>query len=380
MVYSNNIKSLRDCVLEKKNTTPKESKSYTIGVLEGEGVGHELMQAVAVVLSSVKEKFRLPIYLEFFRLDSEDLSQNQGNGLTKDFCSFCEQIFSKGGAILSGPVCGRFVYDLRKKFDLFCKIAPVETFPEIGNSNRIKKRYLKDSNILIVRENIFGLYYGESIITSDAGTNNKIIQHTFSCNEKNVIRIIKVAVKLAEHRKNKLTVVVKDGGMKELSDLWRETATMIADPKGIDISYANVDFLSYDIIQNSADYDVVVAPNAFGDILVDIGGIIIGSRGLTYSGNFSSNDAAVYQTNHGACRDLEGQDKANPVGQIFSMAMLLRESFGLKREADLIELAVKRVWTDGWRTADIADNECRITGSRKMAELVAEAVMNLSGN
>ena len=368
-----------ECIIDNENIE-RRLKTHTIGIIEGEGIGHDVINAAVLILSSIEKATGVCFNFEYFRADIQKTAFNKYNRLLKGFIEFGEKIFSMDGAILSGPLSGRFVYDLRKQFDLFCKLVPIRSFPEINKSNRIKKKYLNNSDILIVRENISGVYFGKSKSIADTQNESRKIEYTFSCDEKNIIRIIKVATKLARKRQGKLTVVVKDGGIIALSNLWREAANKIDGIADINVTFANVDFISYDIIQNSQGYDVIVAPNVFGDILADIGGIIFGSRGLTYSGNFASNGSAIYQTSHGACIDLVGQNKANPVGQIFSLAMLLRESFDMKIESDLIEKAVRQVWKDGWRTADLAAENCRIVGTRQMVELIAEAVMKISGN
>jgi 3-isopropylmalate dehydrogenase len=140
-----------------------------------------------------------------------------------------------------------------------------------------------------------------------------------------------------------------------------------------------VDYEAYRLIQHARDLDLIVTSNLFGDILCDLGAVLLGSRGLSFSGNFSGDGAAVYQTNHGAAYDLAGTDQANPVGQIFSLSMLLRESFGLSAAAGLIEAAVAYVWQRGWRTADLASPGSPVIGTCEMADRVADAVFTLSG-
>ena len=165
----------------------------------------------------------------------------------------------------------------------------------------------------------------------------------------------------------------KDGGVPAISEIWRDCAVAAARAAGVECSFANVDLAAYLLIQHAHNLDVIVAPNLFGDVLADLGAVLLGSRGVSYSGNFSSRGAAVYQTNHGAALDLAGTDRANPMGQIFSLAMLLHESFGLTREAALIENAVSQVWREGWRTQDIAAPRHRVVGCEKMGDLVADA-------
>ena len=132
------------------------------------------------------------------------------------------------------------------------------------------------------------------------------------------------------------------------------------------------------MIQMPRDMDVVVTPNMIGDILADLGGALLGSRGLTFSGNFSPCGRAVYQTGHGAAFDLAGTGRANPAGQILALAMMLRESFGLDAEAAIIEHAVEEVWRGGWRTDDLCWSGTpagvKRVGTRELTGRIAEAV------
>src|SRR5205085_8547657 len=117
--------------------------------------------------------------------------------------------------------------------------------------------------------------------------------------------------------------------------------------------FLDVDYAAYHVVSGALDLDLVVAPNLFGDVIGDVGAVLLGGRALSFSGNFAEGGASVFQTNHGAAYDLAGRDVANPAGQIFSLAMLLREAFGLDHEARAVERAVEAVWRGGWRTADL---------------------------
>jgi len=131
------------------------------------------------------------------------------------------------------------------------------------------------------------------------------------------------------------------------------------------------------MVQHPRDLDVVAAPNVFGDVLSDIGAVLLGSRGLSFGASFGARPGACYQTNHGSAHDLVGQDRANPVGQFLSLAMLLRESFGLFDAARLVERAVRAVWQDGWRTEDLAEEGGRLVGTDRMGQLVADKIRTL---
>jgi 3-isopropylmalate dehydrogenase len=160
--------------------------------------------------------------------------------------------------------------------------------------------------------------------------------------------------------------------------LWRDVGQTVARKHGVTASFMNVDLAAYELIQNPAQFDVIVASNLFGDILADICGVLVASRGVTFSGNFDPHGRGVYQTNHGCAHDLAGTDTANPAGQILSLAMLLRESFELENAATLIEKSLAATWRAGWRTADLAEPGCPILGTKAMTAKVTENIFRLA--
>jgi 3-isopropylmalate dehydrogenase len=136
----------------------------------------------------------------------------------------------------------------------------------------------------------------------------------------------------------------------------------------------NADRAAYELVRLPTQFDVLVTPNMIGDILADVAGVLVTSRGATYSGNYDPEGNAVYQTNHGCAHDLAGTDTANPAGQILSLAMLLRESFGLDSAAARIENALRQAWQAGWRTADVAATGCQVVGTRAMTQQVIDRI------
>jgi 3-isopropylmalate dehydrogenase len=159
-----------------------------------------------------------------------------------------------------------------------------------------------------------------------------------------------------------------------IHSLWRDCALELARTSGVEVSFLDIDYAAYKLLQEPEAFDVIVAPNCFGDILSDLGGLLAGSRSLTFGASYSANGGAVYQTNHGAAHDRAETDTANPGGQIFSVAMMLRETFGLPAAARLIEDSVRSIWRAGWRTADLAEPGCSIAGTRQFGELVAQEI------
>jgi len=135
-----------------------------------------------------------------------------------------------------------------------------------------------------------------------------------------------------------------------------------------------IDNAIYQLIARPQDFDVIVSPNLFGDVLADSGALLLGSRGMSYSGNFGSDRRAVYQPGHGAAYDLAGRDLANPVGQILSMAMMLRESFELPHHAARVEAAIASTLARGYRTRDIARPDSVVVGTHALGELIADGV------
>ncbi|HVF85651.1 MAG TPA: isocitrate/isopropylmalate family dehydrogenase [Abditibacteriaceae bacterium] len=365
-------------IFEKPQTIRMEAP-LLVGVLEGEGIGPEVIGVALRLLHALEGICGLKFDLCFGGAIGVQAKTQNGKPLPEEIITFCRNVFSQGGAILNGPGGDRYVYDLRVQFDLFCKLSPLRVSPELANAGRMKPDFVRDVDILLVRENVSGFYQGQ---WSESATESDGIQAEQSClyTEKQVRRIVQVAAHTAKTRRGKLSVVVKDGGVPTISKLWRDCAVQIAQQADIEYSILNIDYAAYKLIQHPHEFDVIVAPNLFGDVLGDLGSVLLGSRGLSFSGNFAANGAAVYQTNHGSAYDLVGKNEANPVGQIYSMAMMLRESFGLANEARLLEDAVAQVWQRGWRTADLAEEGCKVVGTREMGDLICDALIELSSS
>jgi 3-isopropylmalate dehydrogenase len=365
---------LADSAPERNFITPVSRP--LIGVLQGTGIGQEVIGATLRVLSAVEQTTGVQFELRHGGLIGEEAEARFGKSLTDSVVEFCANIFADGGAILSGPGGGRYVYDLRRQFDLFCKFVPIRPFRELARAGRIAPQHLENVDMLLVRDNVGGVYQGKWNCSEDA--NGKFTEHSFSYSEAQVQRLVEVAARAAASRRGKLHVIVKEGGVPGISALWREVGLDLAKKYEIRAAIMNIDLAAYALIQHPTQFDVIVAPNLFGDILADIAGVLVGSRGVTFSGNFDSQRNAVYQTNHGCAHDLAGSDVANPAGQMFSLAMLLRESFGLDEAAKKIENAIREVWRQGWRTADLAEPDCRTIGTQAITDRIVEQIFRLA--
>ena len=351
-------------------------QTHVVGVLAGEGSGPEVVGAALTVLAAVEAA--LPGHRFDVRhggLIGDQAIAQTGQPLSEEVAEFCGQIFKERGAILAGARGNRFVYESRRRFHLNCKLNPLVPPTVPLAAHRMKPETLAGVNILVVRENLGGIYQG-TWGESRSATQGAWAEQTFRYTEPQIQKIIHKAAALAHTRRGLLTVVTKPNGVPTISNLWLRCAREIAAAYQIPLRELEIDYAAFALIQDPRQFDVIVTPNLFGDILSDAGGVLLGSRGLCYGGSFSDTGAALYQTNHGAAHDLAGTNRANPVGQIYSLAMMLRESFGLPHAADAIHAAVEQVWRAGYRTADLAEPNCVTLGTHQFASHVAQAVCN----
>jgi 3-isopropylmalate dehydrogenase len=350
---------------------PAPSERFSIAALPGEGVGPDVVAAALEVLSAVS--------LGGARFDvstggpiGRDAELATGRPLTEEVESFCAGAFAAGGAVLAGAGGGRFVYDLRRRFDLYCKISPLQPRGPLREAGRLKPEAVAGADVLIVRENTGGEYLGTWDESRDE--RGRVCRHSFEYDEARVRRLLDAAARLAAARTGRLAVAVKDAGLPAVSALWRDIAKEAAERSGVALRVLDIDLVAYLLLQDPLGFDVVAASNLFGDVLADLGAVLLGSRGVSFSGNYSEDGAAVYQTNHGSALDLAGSDRANPIGQILALAMLLRESFGLRREAAWVEEGVDEVLRHGFRTFDVAAAGTTVVGTAEMGGRIARAV------
>ncbi|MFG0319783.1 MAG: aldehyde dehydrogenase family protein, partial [Planctomycetota bacterium JB042] len=354
---------------------PDPRPAPVLGLVPGEGIGEDLTEVALEVLAALESAGGRRIDV---RRPGPARGGTNGEEAAVDFenvARFCEATFAAGGAVLTGPVGGRFVYDLRRRFDLFCKLAPVRPFPELSRVGPLRPEALADVDLLLVRENIGGVYFAdEAGGTGPGGDGDGHIDCSFRYAERQVRRLVEAAARLAAAREGRLTVVTKEGGLPALSALWRRCAEDAARETGVDLEVLHADHMAYRLIQDAAAFDVIAAPNLIGDVLTDLSAVLLGSRALSFSGSFSAAGPAVYQTNHGAAFDLAGRDRADPTAHVLALAMLLRESLGRADEAARVERAVREVWKWGWRSDGLLEEGCLPVGTREMGERIAEAI------
>jgi len=321
-----------------------KAERYVIGMLPGEGVGPELIDVAGKLLEITAEHWNLNFDIQTGGAIGTEVEKKSGIALSEEVSKFAESIFAKQGVLLCGAGGGRFVYELRAHFDLFCKFTPVRSITAASDAGVLRPEATRDVDMVIVRENVGGLYFSDGSISETEAV------HTFRYSAAHIRRILQIAIRLAHQRQGKLMLTVKTAAVREASQLWINCFNELTAGLGLDTCILEIDNANYQIISDAKRFDVIVTPNMFGDILSDVAALLLGSRGMSFSGNFSGNGAAAYQTAHGAAYDLERTDKANPIGQILSAAMMLRESFGLLDPAFAIESAVEKTIAAGVRT------------------------------
>jgi len=343
--------------------------SFVIGILPGEGIGPEVVGAALKVLEAVGRIYEL----EFDLRTCPELSPPGPHGPTlgDDVAGFVQTILDGGAPLLCGAVSGRFVYDLRARFDLYCKLTPARPSTALLDASIVRPERLDDVDLLLVRDNAGGLYQGKYGRSDDG----RIAYQHLTYDIDQVDRVLEVSFHAAQSRSGRVAVVTKHGGIPEVSALWRERAMALAGDFAIDAECIEVDNACFQLVANPRRFDVLVSPNMLGDVVADTSALLLGSRGMSFSGNFGEHRAAAYQTGHGAAYDLAGTDTANPVGQILSLAMLLRESLGLVDAAHSVERAIDRVFASGRRSADVAAAEHTILGTQALAEAIADAMV-----
>jgi len=359
-------------------------KELNIAVLPGDGIGPEIVDQGLKVLNSISQKFGHKFnYTE--ALIGGVAIEKTGVPLPDETL----EIAKKSDAVYLGAV-GDWKYDeiephlrperallgIRKALNLFANLRPAVVYDELLSSSTLKEEHVKGIDIMIVRELTGGLYFGQPK-GFDTVNGEKRGFNTMSYTESEVERIAKVGFEIAMKRKKKLCSVDK-ANVLDTSQLWREVIKRVAlDYPEVELDHMYVDNAAMQLVRNPRQFDVIVTENMFGDILSDEASMLTGSLGMLASASLSGGGAAMYEPSHGSAPKYKGLDKVNPIATIMSAAMMLRYSFNMDSEADLIEKAVKEVLKDGYRTYDIMSEGKKQVGTSEMGSLIAEKVLSV---
>jgi len=350
-----------------------------VALIPGDGIGPEILRQAERVLRGVCGKFGHALKCESLPAGGAAIDAC-GTYLPDDTLKACKN----SDAVILAAI-GDWKYDnlpgdqrpenailkLRKELGLFANLRPAILFPELAGSCPIKKEITGgELDIMIVRELTGGIYFGErgarETPLGPAAYDIEIYA------EEEVRRIAVVAFDIAMKRNKKVTSVDK-ANVLDSSRLWRRVVTETAkDYPEIGLDHLYVDNTAMQLIKSPKRFDVIVTSNMFGDILSDEAGMVTGSLGMLPSASLAKGNFGMYEPAHGSAPRLAGQDKANPMAMILSAAMMLRYTFGMVREAEAVENAVKAVLAKGLRTPDIADADSTIIGTEEAGRLICQ--------
>jgi 3-isopropylmalate dehydrogenase len=273
---------------------------------------------------------------------------------------------------------------LRKDMDLFANLRPALVVDPLIGASTLKPEVIEGLDILIIRELTGGTYFGEprGITTLPDGTRRGVNTQVYTTPE--IIRVARVAFELARKRRNKVCSVEKANVM-ESGQLWREEVQKLrdADYKDVELSHMYADNCAMQLVRNPKQFDVIVTDNLFGDLLSDCAAMLTGSLGMLPSASLGAPDSsgrrkALYEPVHGSAPDIAGKDAANPLACVLSFAMMLRYSFDMKEEAELVEKAVNNALATGVRTGDIMQPGMRRVSTTEMGNTVLAELAKLA--
>ncbi|UEG54453.1 3-isopropylmalate dehydrogenase [Mucilaginibacter daejeonensis] len=259
---------------------------------------------------------------------------------------------------------------IRKELGLYANLRPIMLFDELLDASSLKPAVLRGTDILFFRELTGDVYFGEKIRSEDRNTaSDLMIYHRYE-----VERIARKAFEAAQARSKRLCSVDK-ANVLESSRLWREVVQGLApEYPDVETEHMFIDNAAMQLVKNPKKFDVVLTANLFGDILTDEASQIAGSMGMLASASVGDG-TGFFEPIHGSAHDIAGQNKANPLASILSVALMLEISFGLKEEAKRVTSAIDQVLKAGYRTGDIADSQTqpeKILGTKEMGEMVLQ--------
>lgn len=359
----------------------------TIVVLPGDGIGPEVVAEGVKVLEKIGELFGHQFDLQYEMIAGKAIDE-LGTPITDATLETC----IAADAVLLGAVGGPkwdnlpghlrpevALFKLRKGLNLYANLRPVEVFGPLVESSTLKPEIVEGIDLLVVRELTGGIYFGEKKrYKNEDGLEEASDNLVY--NEAEIERIARVAFDAAKIRNKKVTSVDK-ANVLESSRLWREVVTRVhQEYPDIELEHMLVDNAAMQIVRYPKQFDVILTENMFGDILSDEASMLAGSIGLMKSASLSGTGAGLYEPVHGTAPDIAGKGIANPLATILSVSMMLRYSFDLQKEADLIDQAVKDVLASGARTADLALPGEETVGTVEMGNLVIEQMVKNATN
>jgi 3-isopropylmalate dehydrogenase len=361
------------------------TQQYLITLLPGDGIGLEIMQVAQEVLKVVGEQLNLQFEFQQALIGGAAIDA-VGEPLPAETLEKCQ----KSDAVLLAAI-GGYKWDnlprhlrpetgllgLRAGLGLFANLRPAKILPQLIDASSLKREVVEGVDIMVVRELTGGVYFGQpkGIFATETGEKRGV--NTMAYTESEIDRIGRVAFETAQKRSGKLCSVDK-ANVLEVSQLWRDRITEIAkDYPDVELSHMYVDNAAMQLVRYPKQFDTIVTGNLFGDILSDAAAMLTGSIGMLPSASLGASAPGVFEPVHGSAPDIAGEDKANPLAQVLSTAMMLRYGLNQPVAADRIEQAVLQVLDRGDRTGDIMSPGMNLLGCRAMGETLIQVLEQL---
>lgn len=348
-----------------------------IAVLQGDGIGPEIIGQAVKVLDKLIEQ-GLDARYEYGLLGGSAYDAH-GSPYPEATQTLCR----KADAVLLGAVGGpqydnlersvrpeRGLLAIRKDLNLFANLRPAILYPELANASTLKPEVVSGLDILIVRELTGDIYFGEPRGIRTLENGEKEGYNTMKYSESEIRRIAKVAFEAAQKRGKKLCSVDK-ANVLETTEFWKQIFTEVAAQyPDVELTHMYVDNAAMQLVKAPKQFDVIATGNIFGDILSDQASMLTGSIGMLPSASLNDTGKGLYEPSHGSAPDIAGQNKANPLATILSLAMLLRYSLNDEARATQVEQAVQKVLQQGLRTGDIFEQGTTLVSCSEMGDAV----------
>jgi len=347
-----------------------------IALLPGDGIGQEIVPQGVKVLKHVAEKYGISLEFKEALIGGAAIDA-VGVPLPDETLKLCQS----SDAVLMGAVGGpkwdtlpvhlrpegAALLPLRKHLGLFTNIRPVKMLPSLIKASTLKEEVLNGVDMVIFRELTGGIYFGEKGRREVNGETQAFDNLVYSVSE--IQRIARLGFEAARTRKCKLCSVDK-ANVLESSRLWRETVNELAkEYPDVELIHMYVDNCAMQLVRQPLQFDVIITENMFGDILTDLASMLSGSIGMLASASLGGK-VALFEPAHGSAPDIAGQNRANPLATILSVALLLRYSLGQEHAAQAVETSISKVLEDGYRTGDIYEPGTKLVGTVEMTDLV----------
>ena len=361
------------------------TKNCQITLLPGDGIGPEIISVAVDVLKQIAPKHNLEFTFTEALIGGAAIDET-GDPLPEETLTACRQSDAVMLAAIGGykwdslprekrPETG--LLGMRKGLGLFANLRPATILPQLIDASSLKREIVEGVDIMVVRELTGGIYFGEPKGTFATETGEQRGINTMAYSVSEIDRIAKVGFETAQKRSGRLCSVDK-ANVLDVSQLWRDRViSMAKDYSDVELSHLYVDNAAMQLVRAPKQFDTIVTGNLFGDILSDAAAMLTGSIGMLPSASLgAAGTPGVYEPVHGSAPDIAGQDKANPLAQVLSAAMMLRYALDAPEAAIEIESVVNKALDQGYRTGDIMSPGMKAVGCQEMGEILLKLIAN----